>query len=195
MEDLLITRILDGKSRGSSRPVIAETTNGHYLIKLRGSAQGCGALVAEIIVAEIAKELGLNVLPLFFAQLNPNTPTDDKNDELADLLKASFGVNLAFPFLKNAREITASDCLAIAINEKAAILWLDKFVMNPDRHDTNTNLLLHEGKVFAIDHGASLRFQYDWHKVTEISVKEKCLEYKPHLFESLLFTKEWKYWD
>ncbi len=195
MKTLEINRIINGTVRGSSRPVIAETDSGLFFIKLRGAAQGCGALIAEIIVNELAKGLDLNVLPISLAILKPNTPTDDKNDELADLLNGSCGLNIALPYLEDARDTTKNDFSNLTIGEMAATLWLDKFVMNPDRNQLNPNMLFCNNAVFLIDHGASLRFQYDWAKVTELTPHKVGSQYEPHLFESLLQKDSWKHWD
>jgi hypothetical protein len=161
MEILPITRVLAGPRRGSSRPVLVETSAGRLLVKLRGAAQGTGALVAEIIVAELAEVLDLPVLPRSLAILKWDTPVDDKNDELADLLAASVGLNLTFPMLERARDATADDLLRFTPTERAAVLWLDRFVMNPDRTVTNANILARDGRLYLIDHGAALRFQYN----------------------------------
>lgn len=115
MKELEITKIIDGAVRGSSRPIIAETSMGTHLIKLRGSSQGCGALIAKVIVTKIAKPLNLNVLPISYARLRPDTPTDDKNDELTDLLKASCGLNIALPLLEGARDITNNDLINLGM--------------------------------------------------------------------------------
>lgn len=195
MQQLLITRVLSGRSQGSSRPVVVSTSSGKYLVKLRGAAQGCGALVSEIIVAGLAEALQLPVLPRLIAILEPDTPTDDKNDELADLLMASIGGNLAFPMIDNARDAKPKDLAQLTQEEKAAILWLDRFVLNPDRTDQNPNVLCCGNSLYLIDHGAALRFQYNWTGVTEQTPCEIGLTYKPHIFESLSVLKEWEYWD
>ncbi len=195
MQKLTITRVISGLCQGSSRPVIVETKSGKYFVKLRGAAQGCGALVSEIIVAALAEALQLPVLPRQLAILEPDTPTDDKNDELADLLASSIGLNLALPMMNNARDATSKDLAQLTQGEKAAILWLDRFVMNPDRTDQNPNVLWCGKCFFLIDHGAALRFQYDWTRVTERTPHKIGLTYKPHIFESISELKEWSHWD
>ncbi len=195
MKTVEITRILDGSVRGSSRPIIADTIEGKFFIKLRGASQGCGALIAELIVAELAKTLELNILPAHYAYLKPNTPTKDKNDELADLLQASSGLNLAFPFLEAARDIKQTDLSKLTRGEQAATLWLDRLVMNPDRNTLNPNLLYYNNKVFLIDHGASLRFQYNWSTVKEDTPQKIGTNYQAHLFEDLAKADDWKYWE
>ena len=195
METLTINRVLDGSRRGGSRPVIVDTPSGRHLVKLRGAAQGSGALVSEIIVAELAETLHLPVLTRRLAILELNTPIDDKDDELADLLAASTGLNLAFPMMDNARDAKATDLVKFTLAERAAILWLDRFVMNPDRTNRNPNILYCGKLLYLIDHGAALRFQYNWPNVTEETPREIGSIYKPHIFETISELNEWPYWE
>jgi hypothetical protein len=44
----------------------------------------------------------------------------------------------------------------------SAIVWFDAYVMNVDRTPRNPNLLLSEGRLWLIDHGASLYFHHSW---------------------------------
>src|SRR6185436_14425534 len=106
---LSATRVLAGPRRGSSRPVVVATEDGERFVKLRGAGQGTAALVAEVIVAELAAALGLRVPARSVVTLAPDTPSDDKNDELADLLAASVGENLGFAPLPGARDFAAGD--------------------------------------------------------------------------------------
>ncbi len=195
MDTIQITRIIDGSCRGSSRPVIAETPAGEYLVKLRGAAQGSGALVSEIIVSELAEALHLPVLPKCMAVLDSDTPTEDKNDELADLLSASEGLNLAFPLLNNARVATRKDLLKLTVGEKAAILWLDRLTMNPDRINRNPNILFSADKLYLIDHGACLRFQYNWSNITEETPSYIGTMFEPHIFEMISESPSWEHWE
>src|SRR5205085_1893313 len=49
----------------------------------------------------------------------------------------------------------------------AALVWLDALVTNPDRTARNPNLLVHDRKVWLIDHGAALYAQHNWATVDE----------------------------
>ncbi|MEO8360418.1 MAG: HipA family kinase [Vicinamibacteria bacterium] len=185
-------RIVSGKRRGSSRPIIVETADGRRFVKLRGASQGTGALVAEIIVAALAERLGLRVPKRSLVELLPNTPTDDHDDELADLLRASVGLNLGFEELAPARDAQPADLDRIGIREKATVLWLDRFVMNPDRTIRNPNLLVSKDGFWLIDHGAALRFQYNWPSVTESMPRAVGSSYERHLFEDCAVIPDWK---
>jgi hypothetical protein len=195
VESLPITRILAGGRSGSSRPVLAETPAGPRLVKLRGAAQGTGPLVAEWIVADLARALGLRVPARSLLELAAGTPTDDRDQELADLLAASVGPNLGFEVLPDAREFIAADVDAVDAHERAAILWLDRLVQNPDRTSRNPNLLWWEDRLWLIDHGAALHFQYDWPSVTESMPRTQGAVREPHVFEVAASAGEWPAYD
>jgi hypothetical protein len=195
MKSTTINRVLSGPPRGSSRPILVDTPLGVQLVKLRGAAQGTGALVAEIIAGELATALELPVLPRCLVELVPTTPTDDQNDELADLLAASCGVNLAFPMLADARDANVEDLNAFSPRDRAAALWLDRFVLNLDRTKRNPNVLFHQGRSYFIDFGAALRFQYNWDAVTDETPCCVAEIAEHHLFESMSESDEWPAWE
>jgi hypothetical protein len=188
-------RISAAGRRGSSRPLIVETDAGTRIVKLRGAAQGTGLLVAEIIVGELADALGLAVPPRSLIELPAEIETADWDDELADLLAASVGLNLGFDFLAGAREFVPPDAQRVAPETRAAILWLDRLVLNPDRTARNPNLLWWADQLWLIDHGAALGFQYDWQRVLEQSPREARLPPEAHLFESVVPPDDLRYVD
>src|SRR5215831_7418076 len=164
------SRILSADRRGSSWPVLVDAgDNGLWFTKLRGAGQGAGALVAEIVVAELAEAIGLTVPARSLVRLGPKIESLDRDGELRSLLDASVGVNLGFAYLDGAREIGAAQLDLVSRDDAAAIVWLDGFVLNPDRTATNPNLLWWRNRIWLIDHGASLGFQYEWSAVSESS--------------------------
>ena len=183
MERLTATRIASAHRRGSSRPVVAETERGVRLLKLRGAAQGTAPLVAEVIVGELARAVGLHVPGRAVVQLPPGIETAAWDDELASLLASSVGENLGFDYLEGAREITGSEAATVPRETRARILWFDRLVMNPDRTAGNTNLLTERGRLWLIDHGAALGFQYDWAMLTEDLPRRPAAMPDPHVFE------------
>jgi hypothetical protein len=187
---LIAQRVSAAGRRGSSRPLVVETSAGVRIVKLRGAAQGTAPLVAEIIVAELAEAIGLAVPPRSLVELPAEIETADWDDELADLLHASVGLNLGFDFLAGAREFAAADVERVSPEARAAILWLDRLVVNPDRTTRNPNLLWWADQFWLIDHGAALGFQYDWRRVLEQSPREARLPPEAHLFESVVPQKD-----
>jgi hypothetical protein len=160
-------RIVSSRKRGSSWPLVADTEEGLLLVKLRGAAQGTAALVAEIVVAELADALSMRVPRRTLVTLSADIPSDDGDPELRELLAASDGLNLGFRFLEGAREIRPEEAAAAPDDLAMPALWLDGLVMNPDRTTKNPNILAAEHAFWLIDHGAALGFQYDWKAVTE----------------------------
>jgi len=171
---------------------IAEHPREPFVVKLRGAAQGTGALVAEMVAASLAGELGLRVPPSALVHVPADLPTDDPDDELADLLRASVGLNLGFAFLSEGRAFVAGDAETIPLETRAATLWLDRFILNPDRTRRNPNLMIDREGVVLIDHGAALRFQYDWSRVTEESPRQVGESYEPHLFDTGAADESWR---
>jgi HipA-like kinase len=192
---LVARRAIEGGRRGSSRPIVVETDAGPCLVKLRGAAQGTGPLVAEIIVGAIAEALGLAVPARYLVSLSADIDVPERDAELRDLMAASIGVNLGFAYLAGARDLTPAEIDDVNADDRAAILWLDRFVMNPDRTTRNTNLLWWEHRLWLIDHGAALGFQYDWSAVSEASTRSQSVEFEPHLFAAAVSPDELREWD
>jgi hypothetical protein len=168
------------RTRGSSSPVVVQTAAGTFLTKLRGAAQGVPPLIAEIIVAELATVLSLPVPERALVVLDEGTPSDDRNDELADLLARSRGENLGFRFLPGAVDLRKTELERVDADVASRILWLDGLVQNHDRTTDNPNLLLWQGQIWLIDHGASLPFHYAWRKITEQEPREASFDPSRH---------------
>ena len=162
-------------------PVVVDTAGGRFVTKLRGAAQGPGALVAEVIVAELAEVLGLPVPERVVIELERPIHSDDQNDELLDLLDRSVGHNLGFRLLQGATALDARQADRQGDDFAVRVLWLDALVMNLDRTRTNPNILSSKGQAWLIDHGASLPFQYDWASVNEDSPRV-ITDHGTHLF-------------
>ncbi len=161
------TRILQRDRRGSSSPIVVDTAAGRFLVKLRGAAQGPAVLVAEVIVGSLADHLGLAVPRRAVLNVAPDTPSDDANDELADLLAASWGDNLGLAFLDNAHPVHPAELTLVDRNWASQVRWLDWLVLNPDRTRSSPNLLIQRRRAWLIDHGAALAFHFNWSGVTE----------------------------
>jgi hypothetical protein len=186
MRILAARRVLSADRRGSSWPVLVETEDGLQFTKLRGAAQGTGALVAEVIVAELAEALGLLVPSRSLVRLDPEVESVDRNDELADLLRVSAGVNLGFAYLDDARSfVPADDVHLVRQRDVVAILWLDGLTTNPDRTARNPNLLWWRDALWLIDHGAALGFQYALPAVDVAAARRPyTLRGDPHVLQS-----------
>lgn len=179
-------RITSAIRRGSSSPVVVDTPAGRFVVKLRGAAQGIPPLIAEIIVGELAGALSLPVPERVIVTLTETVPTDDANDELADLLARSRGANLGLRYLDGATDLRLDQLHLIDVETATLVAWLDAFVMNPDRTPRNPNVLMWHRRPWLIDHGSALSFHYDWSSVTEQSPRERALDLRDHLFHARL---------
>ena len=161
-----------GIRRGSSWPVVMRTSGGRFLTKLRGAGHGTAALVAEWIVAELASVLGLAVPARALIEIDDTLVREDRDGELAELIRASHGVNLGFELLEGARELDEARLAKVDEDLASRIVWLDALVENVDRTPKNPNLLEHAGRIWLIDHGSALVFHHDWPRVTEQTPRE-----------------------
>ena len=159
-----------------------ETDAGYFFTKLRGAAQGISALVAEIIVAGLAEALGLWVPSRVLIAMEPTIAGDVHEDEFKDLLSASYGLNLGFQYLHGARNIGGDEIAAIDGEFACKVLWLDALVMNVDRTARNSNLMRSQDKLWVIDHGAALPFQYNWSAIVEQSPRRATYAMHRHIF-------------
>jgi hypothetical protein len=147
---------------GGSLPGVVEADDlGTYVVKFRGAGQGAKVLVAEIVVGELARALGLPVPDLALIELDPALANAEPDEEVQDLLRASAGLNLAMDYLPGSITLDPS-VDAVDPDLAARVLWLDAFVDNVDRTWRNPNLLLWHRKPWLIDHGASLWWHHTW---------------------------------
>ena len=156
-----VTRYVTPLREGGSLPGIVEADDlGTYVCKFRGAGQGLKVLVAEVIVSELARRIGLRTPRLVALRLHPEIARYEADEEVQDLLNASPGLNLGVDFLPGAFGFDTDS--ATDPDEAAAVLWLDSFTANVDRSWKNPNLLVWHGDLWVIDHGASLYFHHGW---------------------------------
>ena len=151
-----VTRYILPLREGGSLPALVEADDGfRYVVKFRGAGQGIKVLVAELLVGELARFLGLRVPELVFCELNEAFGRAEPDEEIQDLLKASVGQNLALHFLAGA---STFDPLVTKVAPRLAsqIVWLDCLTLNVDRTARNTNMLIWHQELWLIDHGAAL---------------------------------------
>lgn len=165
---------------GGSLPAIAEADDGFlYVLKFRGAGQGSKALIADLIGAELARAIGLNVPELVFAHLDEAFGRTEADEEIQDLLRASEGLNLGLHFLSGA--ITYDPAVTqLEPLQASKIVWLDALLMNVDRTVRNTNMLTWNKELWLIDHGASLYFHHTWGSWEEQS-KKPFVQIKDHV--------------
>jgi hypothetical protein len=155
------TRYVMPFREGGSLPALVEASDdGLYVLKFTGAGQGPKALVAEIVVGELARALGFRVPELVLAELDPALGVAEPDPEIQDLLAASAGTNLGVDFLPGALGFNPAAGLLPGADLAADVVWLDALVTNVDRTARNTNLLEWHGELWLIDHGAALYFHH-----------------------------------
>jgi hypothetical protein len=161
LEHVQAIRYVTPLREGGSLPGIVEADDdGTYVLKFRGAGQGLKVLVAEVIVGEIGRAIGLRVPDMRAVTLDAQIARYEADQEVQDLLTASVGLNLGVDFLPGSFGYDGSR--PPSPQAAARILWLDAFTANVDRTWSNPNLLVWHGETWAIDHGAALYFHHSW---------------------------------
>ena len=146
---------------GGSLPGLVEADDdGLYVAKFRGAGQGLRALLAEVIVGELARRVGLLVPELVELELDPVLGAAEPDPEIQELITASAGSNLGVDFLPGALPYTPGGPRAPDERLAADIVWLDALTTNVDRTPRNPNMLIWHGRMWLIDHGAALYLQH-----------------------------------
>src|SRR6478609_2336399 len=162
LDEVKALRYVDPLRAGGSVPGVVEADDlGTYVVKFTGAAQGVKALVAEVIVGELARRLGLRVPPLVLVDFDPAVASDEPDQEIQDLLRASAGRNLGMDLLPGARDFRPG-MIEVSPAEAGRVVWLDALTGNVDRSVHNPNLMVWHGRLWLIDNGAGLVFHHRW---------------------------------
>jgi hypothetical protein len=150
-------RYVTALREGGSLPGLVEAADdGLYVVKFRGAGQGLRALIAEVIVGELARRLDLLVPDLVTVEIDPVLGAAEPDPEIQDLITASAGANLGVDFLPGALPYTPAGPYVPDSRLAADIVWLDALTTNVDRTPRNPNLLVWHDRLWLIDHGAAL---------------------------------------
>ncbi len=179
------TRYVEPLRSGGSVPGVVEADDlGTYVVKFTGAAQGHKALVAEVVVGELARELGLRVPELVLAHFDPAIAANEPHQEVRDLLDASAGLNLGMDYLSHGVDLTPEVAKAFPVDpaEAGRVVWLDALTVNVDRTVHSSNLMVWptlgvaRPRLWLIDHGAALVFHHRW----DASAPEKAYDFRHH---------------
>jgi heat shock protein HspQ len=151
------TRYVLPLREGGSMPGLVEgDDDGLYVVKFRGAGQGLKALVAEVIVGEIARAVGLAVPEIVLVDVDPLLAAAEPDPEIQELVEASGGSNAALDFLPGALPFSPAAPVGVTPELAADIVWLDALSANVDRTPRNPNMLVWHERLWLIDHGAAL---------------------------------------
>ncbi|MBZ6226405.1 HipA family kinase [Streptomyces olivaceus] len=185
LREVTATRYIEPLRSGGSVPAVVEADDlGTYVLKFTGSAQGRKALVAEVVVGELARELGLRVPELVLAHFDPAIAESEPHQEVRDLLHASAGLNLGMDYLSGGADFTpeVAEVFPVDSGEAGRVVWLDALTVNVDRTVHSSNLMVWPTlgtvppRLWLIDHGAALVFHHRW----EGSVPQKAYDFRHH---------------
>ncbi len=151
------TRYVTALREGGSMPGLVEADDdGLYVVKFRGAGQGLKALIAEVIVGEVARVLSLRVPEIVLVEIDPLLAAAEPDPEIQELVEASGGSNAALDFLPGALPFSPAAPVGVTEELAAAIVWLDALTANVDRTPRNPNMLIWHDDLWLIDHGAAL---------------------------------------
>ena len=151
------TRYVTPLREGGSLPGLCEADDdGLYVVKFRAAGQGLKALVAEVIVGELARVAGLPVPEIVLVDLRAELGRTEPDPEINELVTGSAGLNLGIDFLPGALDYNPARPGEIDALRASEIVWLDAFATNVDRTPRNPNLLVWHRDTWLIDHGAAL---------------------------------------
>lgn len=157
------TRYVVPLREGGSLPAVMEADDGaSYVVKFRGAGQGPRALVAEVVVGELARGLELPVPELVVVTVDAAIGRNEGDPEIRALVVASAGDNAGLAYLAGAINFDPAARPALDPALMARIVAFDAFAQNMDRTAKNPNLLWCGGQLWLIDHGAALYWQHDW---------------------------------
>ncbi|WP_210571796.1 HipA family kinase [Streptomyces sp. GESEQ-4] len=185
MRTVTATRYVEPLRSGGSVPGIVEADDlGTYVVKFTGSAQGKKALVAEVIVGELARALGLRFPELVLVRFDPEIADEEPHQEVRELHSASAGINLGMDFLPGAKDFTPEVAETFRVDplEAGRIVWLDALTVNVDRTVHSSNLMIWPTlgvappRLWLIDHGAALVFHHRW----DATEPEKAYDFRHH---------------
>ncbi|MCA2216138.1 HipA family kinase [Jidongwangia harbinensis] len=168
LRQVTAVRYITPLREGGSLPGVVEADDlGTYVVKFRGAGQGPKALVAEVIAGELARRLDLPVPELVVTDLDPVVARAEPDEEVQALIKASAGANLGMDFLPGS---LGYDPVAHPVDPELAsrVVAFDAFVENVDRSWRNPNLLIWHGRLWLIDHGATLYFHHNWPRAASL---------------------------
>ncbi|MEV0170090.1 HipA family kinase [Streptomyces sp. NPDC050803] len=172
------------RSGGSVPGVVEADDLGTYVVKFTGSAQGHRALVAEVIVGELARALGLRFPELVLVHFDPTIADTEPHQEVRELHAASHGLNLGMDYLPGAKDFTPEIAKVFPVDplEAGRIVWLDALTTNVDRTVHSSNLMVWPTfgtappRLWLIDHGAALVFHHRW----DGADPEKAYDFRHH---------------
>ena len=136
---------------------VEDTEGKRWVMKMRGAGNGVQSLVAELVVNRLAKAAGFPVPDASTIRIPEGFPWEFGTDEFDDIVKKSFGANLALEPIEGALPITAEEAQDLPPALLRQVVAIDAVFSNYDRTSRSVNLLRDATKqVWIVDHGSCL---------------------------------------
>jgi hypothetical protein len=176
-------RYLQPLREGGSLPAVVDTDHGgRFVVKFRGAGQGAKALIAELVVGQLAQAVGLPVPELAIVDLAESFGRTEPDPEIQDILRGSHGANVGLRYLDGAFNFDVAAAGELITPELATrLVWFDALVTNPDRTHRNPNLLVWDRRPWLIDHGGALYAQHDWASVDDARTRTPFPRIRDHV--------------
>jgi HipA-like protein len=157
LRTVLATRYVTPLRAGGSLPGLVEADDdGLYVVKFRAAGQGPKALIAEVVVGELARAAGLPVPELVLVEVQRELGAAEPDPEVNELITASAGLNAGLDFLPGSFDYQPGGADPPSPELAADVVWFDALTTNVDRTPRNPNLLIWHSRMWLIDHGAAL---------------------------------------
>jgi hypothetical protein len=180
------TRYVQPLREGGSLPAIVDTDAGLFVAKFRGAGQGPKALIAELIVGLLARQLGLPVPEPALIDIAPAFGRAEPDPEIQEILSRSHGINVGARYLDGAFNFDAFAAHELIDSTFASdVVWFDAYTTNPDRTHRNPNILIWQRSPWLIDHGAAIYAHHSWSTVD----RERTRTAFPFIQDHVLLTR------
>lgn len=128
------TRYATPLREGGSLPGLVEADDdGLYVVKFRAAGQGLKALIAEVLVGQLARAAGLPVPDIVLVSLDGKLGKTEPDPEINELVTASDGINAGMDFLPGALDYNPARPQTIEAKLASEIVWFDALTTNVDR--------------------------------------------------------------
>jgi hypothetical protein len=155
-------RVVGSLPGGSSRPLLADTDGGRFIVKLVHGPEGPQALAAEWLGHTLASALCLPTAELAAIELDAALGAPIAESELREQIERGAGTCLGLRELAGAKPASLQELDAAPDDFALRLLWLDVLLENPDRRAHNPNVLRWGASLVPIDYAAALPFHHDW---------------------------------
>lgn len=150
------------------------------VVKLRGPEMTTKAQIAELVSAQLAADLGLEVPTPAVVDVPKGFEVIVSDPLAAAAVKRSPGLNFGCAHLGASFTIWPADRTPIGAtrDQAAAVFAFDALVQNPDRRTTNPNLWSRSDRIGVFDHEQAFAFLYTtilgdpprpWHPANQVT--------------------------